>query len=95
MAANGWIFGAGTFMLTNDRQAPNPPLHPRFKGYFPIHIRAFVPTFLFFLFLYLSSNHESIYSPTRADRILPQSYRVHYVFPRLKITDFEPKPMDR
>jgi len=43
-------------MLMNDRQAPNPPLYPRFKGYFPIYIRAFVPTFLFFLFLYLSSN---------------------------------------
>jgi len=45
-------------MLMNDRQAPNPPLYPRFKGYFPIYIRAFVPTFLFFLFLYLSSNKK-------------------------------------
>jgi len=42
-----------------------------------------------------SSAVNSIYSPTRADRILPQSYRVHYMFLRLKIREFEPKPMDR
>jgi len=36
-----------------------------------------------------------IYSPTRADRILPQSYRVHYVFLRFKFTHFELNHMDR
>jgi len=35
------------------------------------------------------------YSLTHAERIFPQSYRVHYVFLRLKITDFEPKHMGR
>jgi len=37
----------------------------------------------------------SIYSPTRADRILPQSYWVHYVFLGFKFVDFELNPMDR
>ena len=36
-----------------------------------------------------------IYSSIRTDCIFPQSYRVHYVFLRLKIRDFEPKHMDR
>ena len=38
---------------------------------------------------------KRIYSPTRTERILSQSYRVHYVFLGFKFTDFELNPMGR
>jgi len=47
-------------------------------------------------FLVWGVTHKNrIYSPTRADRILPQSYRVHYVSIGFKFKDFELNPMDR
>ena len=68
----------------SDRRSASPP-HFVERGLLRTVVSRSLP-------LYIS---EGIYSPTRADRILPQSYRVHYVFLGFKFVDFELNPMDR
>ena len=48
-----------------------------------------------FIHLPVQTAMKGIYSPTRAERNLPHSYRVHYVFLGFKFTDFELNPMGR
>ena len=71
----------------SDRRSASPP-HFVERGLLRTVVSRSLP-------LYISEASEGIYSPTRADRILSQSYRVHYVFLRFKFTHFELNPMDR